>query len=170
MPPKRPPAVASGGATTKRKRTAISPVMSMTPSTNSFGASTSSTSSTNGGGGDGAANSNNPLRNEFLQLLSAPQYKGRGVANSALKSHFGDTKYPQLVPIINELTRASRLNMSKGISTTTGESEVYFSLLSVVEATKMQGLDAHSKLVYQVIESAGNKGIWTVDIRVQTNI
>ena len=34
----------------------------------------------------------------------------------------------------------------------------------------MQGLDAHSKLVYQVVESAGNKGIWTVDIRVQTNI
>jgi DNA-directed RNA polymerase III subunit RPC6 len=172
MPPKRPPTVASGGAATKRKRTAISPVMSMTPSTNTIGASTSSTSATNGGGGggDGANSSNNPLRSEFLQLLSAPQYKGRGIANSALKSHFGDTKYPQLVPIINELTRASRLNMSKGISTTTGESEVYFSLLSVVEATKMQGLDAHSKLVYQVIESAGNKGIWTVDIRVQTNI
>ena len=106
-----------------------------------------------------------PLRKEFLQLLSAPQHKGRGVANSALKSHFGD-KYALLVPIINELTRVSRLTMSKA----NGETEVYFSLLSAAEASKMQGLDAHSKLVYQVIESAGNKGIWTVDIRVQTNI
>jgi hypothetical protein len=25
-------------------------------------------------------------------------------------------------------------------------------------------------MVYQVIEAAGNKGIWTVDVRVQTNI
>jgi len=48
--------------------------------------------------------------------------------------------------------------------------EVYFSLLSSEEATKLAGLDASSKMVYQVIEAAGNKGIWTVDIRVQTNI
>jgi len=47
---------------------------------------------------------------------------------------------------------------------------VYFSLLSAEEATKLQGLDAPSKMVYQVIEASGNKGIWTVDIRNQTNI
>ena len=154
MPPKRPPSIAIATAATKRRRgTAIKPIVSMAVST-SVGTSYQD---------DGE--DSNPLRKEFLQLLSAPQYKGRGVANSALKAHFGD-KYTQLVPIINELTRASRLTMSKA----NGENEVYFSLLSAVEASKMQGLDAHSKLVYQVIESAGNKGIWTVDIRVQTNI
>ena len=47
---------------------------------------------------------------------------------------------------------------------------MYFSLLSVEEASKLRGLDASSKMVYQVIEAAGNKGIWTVDVRVQTNI
>ena len=47
---------------------------------------------------------------------------------------------------------------------------MYFSLLSAEEATKLQGLDAPSKMVYQVIEASGNKGIWTVDIRNQTNI
>lgn len=112
----------------------------------------------------------NPLYYEFIKLLSAPQYKGKGIANSDLKSYFGDAKYPSLVPIINELTRASRLNMSKGTSKTTGESEVFFSLLSAEEATKLQGLDAPSKMVYQVVESSGNKGIWTVDVRNQTNI
>ncbi|KAK1742782.1 DNA-directed RNA polymerase III subunit RPC6 [Skeletonema marinoi] len=155
MPPKRPPSIAIATAATKRRRgTAIKPIVSMAVST-SVGTSYQ----------DDDGEDSNPLRKEFLQLLSAPQYKGRGVANSALKAHFGD-KYTQLVPIINELTRASRLTMSKA----NGENEVYFSLLSAVEASKMQGLDAHSKLVYQVIESAGNKGIWTVDIRVQTNI
>lgn len=61
--------------------------------------------------------------------------------------------------------------MSKGASTNTpGEAEVYFSLLSAEEATKLQGLDASSKMVYQVIEGSVNKGIWTVDVRMQTNI
>mmetsp|Transcript_19352 Transcript_19352/g.31701 ORF Transcript_19352/g.31701 Transcript_19352/m.31701 type:complete len:327 (-) Transcript_19352:815-1795(-) len=153
MPPKRPPSVAISSTATKRRRgTAIQPI-----------ASTAVSSVATSSQDDGEDSS--PLRKEFLRLLSDPQYKGRGVANSALKSHFGDN-YTQLVPIINELTRASRLTMSKA----NGGNEVYFSLLSAVEASKMQGLDAHSKLVYQVIESAGNKGIWTVDIRVQTNI
>jgi DNA-directed RNA polymerase III subunit RPC6 len=154
MPPKRPPSIAISTAVTKRKRTAISPpVVGMAVS--SVATATRTT--------DADGEESSPLRNEFLHLLSAPQYKGRGIANSALKSHFGD-KYTLLVPIINELTRASRLTMSKA------DGEVYFSVLSAAEASKMQGLDAHSKLVYQVIESAGNKGIWTVDIRVQTNI
>jgi DNA-directed RNA polymerase III subunit RPC6 len=53
---------------------------------------------------------------------------------------------------------------------TTTISEVYFSLLIMEEATKLQGLDAPSKMVYQVIEASGARGIWTVNIRVQMNI
>jgi len=143
-----------------------------------------STATANGGGGNGSIHSaskpsksssssseskNNPLYDDFINLLSAPQHKGKGIANSALKDHFGESKYPSLVPIINELTRASRLTMSKGISST-GEAEVYFSLLTVEEASRLQGLDAPSKMVYQVVEASGNKGIWTVDVRNQTNI
>lgn len=60
--------------------------------------------------------------------------------------------------------------MSKLTNSKTGESEVYFSVLSVEEASKLQGLDASSKMVYQVIEASGNKGVWTVDVRLQTNI
>ena len=116
-----------------------------------------------------ASLSASPLYQDFVQLLAAPQYKGKGIANSALKEHFGEEKYPSLVPIINELTRASRLTMSKGTNYA-GEPEVYFSLLREEEAIKLQGLDAPSKMVYQVIEASGNKGIWTVDVRTQTNI
>ena len=60
---------------------------------------------------------------------------------------------------------------SAGATTTsTTTSEVYFSLLSTEEATKLHGLDAPSKMVYQVIEASGARGIWTVDIRVRTNV
>lgn len=160
---------ASGGI--KRKRTSTGGSVRVSSggggkapaSASSPSAPSSSLSST-------SSSKNSPIYNEFIQLLSAPQYKGKGIANSALKSHFGDDRYPRLVPVINELTRASRLTMSKGASETTGEQEVYFSLLSAEEATKLQGLDSSSKMVYQVIEASGNKGIWTVDVRNQTSI
>ena len=163
MPPKkRPIAVPSNGGVTKRKRTTIASGVTKSATSTKSKKSTSVVST--------SISKNNPLYDEFISLLSKPQYKGRGIANSSLKSHF-DTRYAQLVPIINELTRASRLTMSKGTSTTNpDETEVYFSLLTPEEATKLQGLDAQSKMVYQVIETSGNKGIWTVDIRVQTNI
>lgn len=156
MPPKRPIVKPSTSAA-KRPRTVIS--SGITKSAASSSATAQQTTSQSN-----ASNTNNQLREEFIALLSSSEHKRRGISNSALKTHFGDARYPQLVPIINELTRESRLNMSK-----MGE-EVYFSLLSSEEATKLAGLDASSKMVYQVIEAAGNKGIWTVDIRVQTNI
>lgn len=159
MPPTIVTVAAAGGA--KRKRTAVRVGSSMN----------------NGGGGKAAssasASKSSPLYEEFIHLLSAPQYKGRGISSSSLKSHFGEDQYPKLVPIINQLTSASRLTMSKSTSKSggaAGESEVYFSLLTAEEANKLQGLDASSKLVYQVIESSGNMGIWTVDVRMQTNI
>ena len=161
MPPKKrakpTPAASSSGV--KRKRATAATAIKITKSTST---STSTTPSP-------SILQNNTLHDEFIQLLSNPQYKTRGIANSELRSHF-TTKYPQLVPIINELTRASRLTMAKGANPNSGESEVYFSLLSSEEATKLQGLDAQSKMVYQVIEGSGNKGIWTVDVRVQTNL
>jgi len=168
MPPtKRPMIIKSASASgIKRRRTG--------------GSVRVSTSSKGVGGGSAAARSpsasssspaskSNPLYDEFIQLLSHPDYKGKGIANSALKAHFGEERYPNLVPIINELTRASRLTMAKG-TTRTGESEVYFSILSAEEATRLQGLDAPSKMVYQVIEASGDKGIWTGDIKNHTGI
>ena len=182
MPPKkRPIATVAASAMVKRKRTTAVPVRVGASKTNNVVvASTTkkSASSSTAIKTTSSSSKHNPLYDEFIQLLSNPQYKGRGISNSQLKSHF-DTKYSQLVPIINELTRASRLTMSKGTPSSNnssmnnagGESsEVYFSLLSEDEATKLHGLDASSKMVYQVIEGSGNKGIWTVDVRVQTNI
>lgn len=177
MPPKRPPiATAATAASIKRKRTTA--VVGPGKKKGGGVAIPSEVSSSS----SSSSSINQQLYDEFIHLLSKPQYKGRGIANSVLKVHF-ESRYPELVPIINALTRSSRLTMSKqdeqptgGMTTTTTASsaatisEVYFSLLSMEEATKLQGLDAPSKMVYQVIEASGSRGIWTVDIRVQTNI
>ena len=164
---------AAGGVKRRRASAAGSVRVSSGAGSKSSRSSTGGSTSSAPADQTSSAAKNNPLYDEFIQLLSDPRYKGKGIANSALKSHFGDDRYPRLVPVINELNRASRLTMSKGASRTgvPGEtSEVYFSLLSAEEATKLQGLDASSKMVYQVIETSGNKGIWTVDVRNQTNI
>ncbi|KAL9184701.1 hypothetical protein ACHAXT_012671 [Thalassiosira profunda] len=168
MPPKkRPAAVASASSGGPKRRRAATAVRIAAPKRSDDAPTSASTSATPAS--VTASIKANPLYEEFVQLLSLSQHKGRGISNATLKSHFGESKYPQLVPIINELTRASRLAMSKS-ALRNGESEVYFSLLSAEGATKLQGLDASSKMVYQVIEGSGNKGIWTVDVRVQTNI
>lgn len=100
------------------------------------------------------------LRERFIALFSDPKHE---VSNKALKAQFGD-EYLQLVPIINELTRESRLAMSK-----VGD-ELFYTLVSHEEASKFAGLDLTARMVYQVIEKAGNLGIWTKEIRTQTNI
>jgi DNA-directed RNA polymerase III subunit RPC6 len=48
--------------------------------------------------------------------------------------------------------------------------ELYYTLVSDETAAKWAGLDLTARMVYQVIEKAGNLGIWTKDIRTQTNI
>ena len=106
-----------------------------------------------------------PLKDRFLALFAQPEYAS-GISNTALKQHFGDAEYRDLVPIINELNQQSKLNMSKSV----GSKELFYSLLSDDLASKFSGLDAAARMVYQTIEKAGNMGSWTKEIRVQTNI
>lgn len=80
-----------------------------------------------------------------------------------MKETFGE-EYLQLVPIINDLTQKARLVMSKK-----GD-ELYYTLVSDETAAKWAGLDLTARMVYQKIEEAGNRGVWTKDIRTQTNI
>lgn len=102
------------------------------------------------------------LKQEFIQLFSDPAYES-GISNSALKQKVGESKYVLLAPIINQLTSESRLAMSRV------GNELFYTLVSDELASKFQGLDISARMVYQVIEKSGNMGIWTKDIRMQTN-
>lgn len=101
------------------------------------------------------------LKDEFVKLFSDPTFR---CTNLTLKNHFGETRYVELAPVINELIQTSRLTMSK-----IGD-ELIYTLVSDEVASKFTGLDSSAKMVYQVIERAGSMGIWTKDIRTQTNI
>lgn len=106
------------------------------------------------------------IKERFLQVFSNAEYRN-GISNSVLKEFFGDTEYVLLAPVINELIGQSRLTMSKS---GTGSGELFYQLVSTEVAQQFHGLDVSAKMVYQVIERAGNMGIWTKDIRIQTNI
>ena len=115
------------------------------------------------------------LRNRFLKLFTLPEFKS-GISNSALKERMGDA-YLQLAPIINDLTKESRLSMSRmgggGGGTVAGGSdhtELFYTLVAEDMAAKFSGLDVTARMVYQIIDKAGDRGIWTKDIRMQSNI
>jgi DNA-directed RNA polymerase III subunit RPC6 len=108
------------------------------------------------------AGTSSSLKDRFIALFDQEEYKS-GIGNTDLKKKFGNDALKDLVPIINDLTAESRLIMSK-----TGSKELWYNLLTEDVATKFKGLDTSARMVYQVIERAGNMGIWTKDIRLQT--
>lgn len=104
------------------------------------------------------------LRQEFIDLLTQPQYEQNGITNSQLKSSFIGERYVHLVPIINALTQEARLIMSK-----TGD-ELVYKIISEEKASKFEGLDIQARMVYQIIEESGNQGIWKKHIREKSKI
>lgn len=81
------------------------------------------------------------LKERFISLFSQEEYKD-GLSNTQLKSIFGEVGYQSLVPIINNLAKESRLNMSK-----LNEQELFYKLVSEEVAKKFVGLDPSARLV-----------------------
>lgn len=162
MPPKRPAAKAIATGATKRRRGAAVGVGGGRRGVRVKGESDATASAAP------PISDTDAMREEFINLLTHhPEYKNQGISNAGLKQHFGDARYPKLVPIINELTKSSRLTMTRG---GLDGKEMFFSIVSMEDASKFEGLDASARMVYRVVESAGNRGIWTVDIRIRTSL
>jgi DNA-directed RNA polymerase III subunit RPC6 len=123
--------------------------------------------------GNTTSTTQSSIRERFLNVFSKPEYR-KGISNSVLKEYFGDKDYVALAPVINELIGQSRLTMSKidtnSATSNANSTELFYQLVSNEVAQQFHGLDVSARMVYQVIERAGNMGIWTKDIRIQTNI
>ena len=106
------------------------------------------------------------IKNRFLELFSRPEFK-MGASNKVIQAEFSKaSEKPLLVQVINELLKTSKLQMSKSGA----DHDLYYTLVADEIAEKYVGLDVSAKLVLQCIEKAGNNGIWTREIRMQTNI
>ena len=119
-----------------------------------------------GTNGNNTSSTRESIKERFIALLSEAQYKN-GAPNKVIQEKFKDPEEKKgLVDVINELSRDSRLHMSKsGV-----DNQLFYTLVADEVAQKYQGLNVSDRLVLQVIEKAGNKGIWTKEIKMQTNI
>jgi DNA-directed RNA polymerase III subunit RPC6 len=131
---------------------------------------TEESTTTTGAAVGGGSNTGNPLKNSvrerFIALLKDPKNNG-GVSNRDAQSEFSKPEEKTyLVEVINELSQQSKLHMSRSEI----DNDLYYQLLADEVAAKYAGLDLSAKLVLQVIEKSGTSGIWTKDIRLQTNI
>mmetsp|Transcript_20985 Transcript_20985/g.32014 ORF Transcript_20985/g.32014 Transcript_20985/m.32014 type:complete len:348 (-) Transcript_20985:322-1365(-) len=109
------------------------------------------------------------LKQRFLDLFTQKQRRGQeqGLTNAIIKREFG-TKYQLLVPFINELLNQSRLTLE---TLNSGDKkELVYRLISEEAASKYHGLDQSHRLILQIIEKAGDRGIWTKDIRTQSSL
>lgn len=90
-----------------------------------------------------------------------------GVSNDEFEEHFGSLYGATLTGILNTLLERKRVVLFH--SRDAPDSLVY-QLVPEEMAAKFEGLGPEQMLVYQICERAGNKGIWTRDLKLTTNI
>lgn len=163
---KRPPTVRSGPGKKIRVGNSVrvkqEPGRAHSSGSNSAAAAGAAPSAASAAGGA----AKHAAKERFLSILSDPKFS-KGAPNKEVQKHFvGKQEQAMLVKVINELSMESRIQMSKA----PGTGELFYVLVDESVAAKYSGLDVQAKLVLQCIEKAGNTGIWTKDVRLQTNI
>ncbi|CAH0519058.1 unnamed protein product [Peronospora belbahrii] len=76
----------------------------------------------------------------------------------------GGSGYEQLPDVINALLGEGKIKIFKKGNV------LSYGIVDAEEAERIRGLTLEQRLVLQEIERAGNKGIWTRDIKTHTNI
>lgn len=100
------------------------------------------------------------LQEEFLKLLES---NANGISDLDLQNHF-KKEYINLVTIINSLLKENRVKVL------TLNSTLIYRAVDQLIANKLNELGQEHKLVYEVCEQSGNKGIWTKDIKNATKL
>lgn len=90
----------------------------------------------------------------------------KGLPDKVLQSEIPNVEAQQRVMAINRLLSRGQIELLKQGS----NQQLVYRLRDPLAAKNVKGADAEEKLVYQVIEEAGNKGIWTRNIRFKCNL
>eukprot|EP00047_Mylnosiga_fluctuans_P009349 m.10952 g.10952 ORF g.10952 m.10952 type:complete len:295 (+) comp2578_c0_seq2:58-942(+) len=96
-------------------------------------------------------------------LLAACEKFPQGAAAESLLASVPVEMKGKYVEALNRLTKKGKLELLKS-----QKGAPMFRV--VVGENKFAGMSAEERLVYQIIQEAGNKGIWTRDIRFRTNL
>ena len=170
MPPpirKKRATTAKSGPAAKRIRAPSAALSSTAPATTARAAAPQPVATTSTATTDSAPQQGASLRDRFLKIFENPDYRTNGISNTILKQLFSAKEYLVLPgTVINQLTKENRLRLCNDSAT----GELFYQYVDADVAEKLRGLDGNAVVIYQAIEKADNKGIWTRDIKFQTKI
>lgn len=87
-----------------------------------------------------------------------------GITDQVIQNDMPHVAPQQRAMVINRLLSMGKLDLLRSAS------GLMYRMKDAQTANKMKGSDNQEKLVYQIIEDAGNKGIWSRDIRFKSNL
>lgn len=96
-------------------------------------------------------------------LLLIQQYP-QGIGDKLLKSSMPDCDPKARAMAINKLLNSGKIDLFQS-----AESGLLYKAKQPSQAPAIKG-DQEEKLVYKIIEEAGNKGTWIKDIRIKSNL
>ncbi|KAI0217572.1 DNA-directed RNA polymerase III subunit RPC6 [Lamellibrachia satsuma] len=97
-------------------------------------------------------------------IIQLCQQIPKGITDQVIQNDMPQFDAQQRVMAINRLLSTGRIDLLKS------GSQLIYRLKNAEAASKVKGAGSHEKLVYQIIEEAGNKGIWIRDIRYKCNL
>lgn len=102
--------------------------------------------------------------NEQRVLALASTAGSKGISDPDLRKELSGLSPEEIVGIINKLITQGYLDIFESGGT------LLYKLKDSSKAEKLKGADNEEKVVYGIIEEAGNKGIWIRDIRFKSNL
>ncbi|XP_025067910.1 DNA-directed RNA polymerase III subunit RPC6 isoform X2 [Alligator sinensis] len=87
-----------------------------------------------------------------------------GITDQVIQNEMPHTDAQQRAMAINRLLSMGQLDLLRS------NAGLLYRVKDSQNTSKMKGSDNQEKLVYQIIEDAGNKGIWSRDIRYKSNL
>ncbi|KAF5304911.1 hypothetical protein FQR65_LT00795 [Abscondita terminalis] len=110
---------------------------------------------------DTADNCDVESENRILELAKS---KANGISNNDIKTDMPDIPAEVWTKTINKLLKAGTLELFKDKNT------LLYKYKDPSKKSEIKGSDNEEKVVYKIIEEAGNKGIWIRDIRFKSNL
>nr|XP_023021012.1 probable DNA-directed RNA polymerase III subunit RPC6 [Leptinotarsa decemlineata] len=98
------------------------------------------------------------------QLLDLAKSQAQGISDEDIKAHIPDIPITELVAIINKCLSKGTLELFKK------NGKPYYKYKNPSKKSTPKGTDNEEKVVYKIIEEAGNIGIWIRAIRVASNL
>uniref|UniRef100_A0A671SZ07 DNA-directed RNA polymerase III subunit RPC6 n=1 Tax=Sinocyclocheilus anshuiensis TaxID=1608454 RepID=A0A671SZ07_9TELE len=99
-----------------------------------------------------------------VEIKELCQQFPHGITDQVIQNDMSNIEAQQRASAINRLLSVGQLDLLRN------SSGLLYRLKDAQSASKVKVSDNQEKLVYQIIEDAGNKGIWSRDIRYKSNL